>query len=397
MTDYNWTDATTDLADGDYGSSNGRLLIRMSGSPGAAREARLDRFVTRTAAGKVAIGTSSGQAQFHVNGTVAASIPSLGAAPNDFFVGPAAAYGMMFGVLSNGNGYIQQQRSDGTPTPYNLLLQPNGGDVGIGTNTPTSRLHVVAPNGDAARFQSSGGQVAYIYADDSNIGFFNVAGAGVGRDGFLINSGAISLEVNATAVATATPAGLLAGGDNAYTLGGAANRWSVAYVATGAINTSDAREKTWRGALNEAELRAASRIAREIGVYQWNDAIEEKGADKARLHVGLRAQAVWAIMADEGLVDPIAKNGKPGATPYAFLCWDKWDDKFEDEMIEEYLPPSICAETGEEIPTAIVRRPTGKKVLTRPAGDRFGVRVDQLALFIAAAQEQRLAALEGRA
>ncbi|WP_447750485.1 tail fiber domain-containing protein [Sphingopyxis fribergensis] len=143
------------------------------------------------------------------------------------------------------------------------------------------------------------------------------------------------------------------GQDNTQTFGFTGARWSTIYAATGTINTSDAREKTWRGAANDAELRAARRIAGELGFYQWNDAIAAKGADGARRHFGVRAQAVWAIMADEGLIDPLDAAGRPANTPYAFLCWDAWD-----------------------------------------GGDRFGVRPDQLALFLIAAQEQRLAALE---
>lgn len=146
------------------------------------------------------------------------------------------------------------------------------------------------------------------------------------------------------------------GQDNSQTFGFTGARWSTIYAATGTINTSDAREKMWRGAANEAELRAARRIAGELGFYQWKDAIAAKGAGSARYHFGVRAQAVWTIMADEGLIDPVDAGGHPGATPYAFLCWDAWD-----------------------------------------GGDRFGVRPDQLALFLIAAQERRLAALEGDA
>ena len=76
-------------------------------------------------------------------------------------------------------------------------------------------------------------------------------------------------------------------------------------------------------------MAAARRIALELGFYQWNDAIAEKGAAGARLHFGVRAQAVWAIMADEGLIDPLV----PAATPdsrYAFLCYDRWDGDADD-------------------------------------------------------------------
>ena len=51
-------------------------------------------------------------------------------------------YGVLQGVLGNGSSYLQVQRVDGIPTAYQLLLQPNGGNVGIGTTSPTEKLEV---------------------------------------------------------------------------------------------------------------------------------------------------------------------------------------------------------------------------------------------------------------
>ncbi len=138
------------------------------------------------------------------------------------------------------------------------------------------------------------------------------------------------------------------GADNLQALGMSGFRWSALYAATGTIQTSDAREKLWQGAASAAERRAARRILAELGFFQWHDAIAAKGADAARRHFGVRAQAVWDIMADEGLVDAIGADGRPGRTPYAFLCFDEWID-------------------AEGV-----------------AHDRFGVRSDQLALFLLA-------------
>ena len=140
--------------------------------------------------------------------------------------------------------------------------------------------------------------------------------------------------------------------DNGNTCGLISKRWTEIFATTGTINTSDEREKQWRGGLSAAELRAGKRIIAELGFYQWIDAIEKKG-DAARLHFGARAQRVWAIMADEGLVEPIT-DGRPGDAPYAFLCWDEWDD-----------------------------------------GTRYGLRVDQLTLFLVACLEARISAMEG--
>ncbi|MFM6854956.1 MAG: tail fiber domain-containing protein, partial [Sphingopyxis sp.] len=152
------------------------------------------------------------------------------------------------------------------------------------------------------------------------------------------------------------------GADNAQTLGGAARRWSTIYAVTGTVNTSDERAKRWRGAMTRLEQQAARAIIDELGFFQWDDAVGEKGAGQARLHFGARAQRVWAMMAQHGLVD--APSGAQGDAPqgaqadattapapcpmptsrYAFLCWD--DD-------------------GQ--------------------GGRFGLRIDQLALFLIAA------------
>ena len=187
------------------------------------------------------------------------------------------------------------------------------------------------------------------------------------------------------------------GADNTQTLGSASFRWSVIYAGTGTINTSDARDKLWRGAADAAELRAAKRIAAELGFYQWLAKIDEIGVENARFHFGVRAQAVWAIMADEGLVDPLDEDGKPGTTPYAFLCWDEWPEVVEDVMAPVEIPAVINEATGEEIePARTEMQPTGDTVVTREAGNRFGIRPDQLALFLTAGHNEQIEAQQAQ-
>lgn len=234
------------------------------------------------------------------------------------------------------------------------------GRVGIGTITPGAELEVADTAGD----------------NDVRVNLrYNGASApsqvGASTSQMFVDTGGnipFTIYTNLTARWQVSASGhILSQLDNSYDVGGASNRVRVVYAGTGTINTSDEREKTWRGAMSAAELRAARAIIDELGFYQWIDAIEEKGARKARYHFGVRAQRVFAAFQAEKL-DP---------SRYAFLCYDKWDQQTRP----------VIDEDGE---------PTGKTEITLEAGDRYGIRPDQLALFLIAAQEQRLAALEGK-
>ncbi len=165
------------------------------------------------------------------------------------------------------------------------------------------------------------------------------------------SGGSFEIRPGGSSACHISAAAIRPGGDNVASCGTAGQRFTTVYAATGTINTSDERDKSWRGAMSRAERAAAMDIVGELGFFQWNDAKADKGAD-ARLHFGVRAQQVWRIMAAHGLIDPIGADGRPGKTPYAFLCFDAWPDDAES-----------C----------------------QRAGQRFGVRHDQLSLFLLAA------------
>lgn len=160
--------------------------------------------------------------------------------------------------------------------------------------------------------------------------------------------------------------------DNGIAIGGPSNRWTVVHAATDSISTSDEREKHWRGALNAAEIRAGKRIIGELGIYQWIEAVTEKGENGARYHIGPRAQRAFDIMESEGL----------DWRRYAWCCYDAWADQtgpfFDDD-----------------------RNPTDETQVIVKAGDRYGIRADQLAFWLIAVQAEiqkdldaRLSALE---
>lgn len=157
--------------------------------------------------------------------------------------------------------------------------------------------------------------------------------------------------------------------DNTYNIGSASYRWKEVFAATGSINTSDARHKTPVRAMSPAEIATAKALSKEIGIFQFLDSVTKKGSDKARLHTGMTVQRIIEIFDDNGL-DPFR---------YAFVCFDKWGASFERvEAVVDGEGNIIEPEAMKEF----------------PAGEIYGLRSDQLLMFIARGFEERLTALE---
>ena len=248
------------------------------------------------------------------------------------------------------------------------------GSVGIGTPSPTARLHISDAADCTVRITSASSGSAWLAASAPN--------------GLIIineTNTNTSFGTNGVSRWAITNTGhLVSLSDNGYDVGGPSNRVRVVYAGTGTINTSDAREKHW---LTVSEDRRAKdrRIARaifdELGWFQWKDAVAEKGEDGARWHFGPRAQHVWKIVADEGLAPPLVGRGSTqrpdpdwtGPTPPAWLCFDEWP---EEHGTEATFSKTLVDEDGKPLQTGT------KEVVTRKAGNRFGLRVDQLGLLL---------------
>lgn len=147
--------------------------------------------------------------------------------------------------------------------------------------------------------------------------------------------------------------------DGSRNLGTGSRRWANVYASTGTINTSDEREKTAVASPDDALMRAWSKV--NFKVFQFKDAVEKKGAD-ARLHVGVIAQQVIEAFKSEGL----------DATRYGLLCYDKWDDEYEDiEVIDQV---EVADEEGNIVTPAKTHI---EHRLVTPAGDRYGIRYEE--------------------
>lgn len=205
-------------------------------------------------------------------------------------------------------------------------------------------------------------------------------------------------------------------------LGGSSVPWEGGWIVNPWTETSDAREKHWigypEGEDGDRHIRAARRLAAELGFFQWLDQIEAKANDQdddfgARWHFGIRAQRAAEILFEEG-IEQRPKRGAPPRFRTAWLTYDRWDDEYEPvvatvpaiEQREFVTRSPILGLDGKPITRSEMRdvsidrersllKPgdkrnmpravkAGRAVLKRAAGDRWGVRPSQMTLYIVA-------------
>lgn len=158
--------------------------------------------------------------------------------------------------------------------------------------------------------------------------------------------------------------------DNTYSFGSASYRASQVYAGTGTINTSDAREKQQVRTFSDAEKAVAASIKSKLCMFKYNDAVTKKGS-AARSHAGVLAQDLISAFSAQGL----------DAMQYGVLCHDEWPDTYID-IPEEWAETGVLDAAG--MPLMKLINPARRELVT-PAGDRYGVRYEELFAFIFAA------------
>lgn len=149
------------------------------------------------------------------------------------------------------------------------------------------------------------------------------------------------------------------------TLGTASFKWDALYAANGAIQTSDRNSKTEIRPLSEAERAAALKCKGLIKAFKMKEAVEKKGSEAARIHVGAIAQEVMEAFESEGL-DPMR---------YGIVCYDEWEETTETVVDAE----EVRDENGTLITPAVTHE------VIHPAGSLYSIRYDELLAFIVAA------------
>lgn len=204
--------------------------------------------------GNVGIGTTLPTSPLQVNRATAGLPATSGTTQNGVLrLASDATHGIIdMGVVSGATvGWIQAGRRDDLSLPLGLSINPNGGNVGIGTAAPNENLEVansagarmiLSDGGAASRkvllLRSPGSATAYARIQSYDYGAAAAAPLSLQDSGGNVGIGVTAPSQKLQVAGVIAPAT-----DNAHTLGTAALRFSTVYAATGAINTSDARLK----------------------------------------------------------------------------------------------------------------------------------------------------------
>lgn len=305
-------------------------------------------------------------------------------------------------------------------------------DLIIGdANEDAERFMNIIGAGNARKFGIQLAGSPRLWTSTATIGITHLVGSD-GNGLHITPGGNISVDGSGTFSGNILPSS-----DNTINCGTASNRWKEIFAGNNVINTSDARVKTAPRKMTDAEIAAAVTLSENIGIFQYLDAVAEKG-EAAREHVGMTVQSAIAIMEAHGL-DPHR---------YGFICHDEWAEEtsevedpagdivrvaerqvtrtepqpYSEIQIIDGTPTLVTGVRNVQVPVtemvAVVDEsgeavldaegeplthpvPVMEKVetrysikVTRAAGDLYSFRTEQLNLFIARGLAAKLSTVE---
>ncbi|MEW2925032.1 tail fiber domain-containing protein [Pseudomonas juntendi] len=274
---------------------------------------------------------------------------------------------------------------------YNLVLT-SGGAAGSGAQDSTGAILISQKaagkydKGIVFKNGSISSNTAIALWENQRITLFGTGDQGVEREGVRYSGFVAANEQGVASIGawdnpsaswrgiTIQSSALSPTNDNVMSVGTPSLRTSVIYSATGSIQTSDERSKVEISDIPDCVLDAWALV--KYKTYKLSDSVASKGGD-ARWHFGITAQSVEEAFESLGL-NPF---------DYGVLCYDSWDDQWEEIPEVTRSVPAIYSEIldskGQKILVSDARLEIiepARRELKVAAGDRYGVRYDEAAI-----------------
>lgn len=297
-------------------------------------------------------------------------------------------YGMISATTKTNNiliiGYNGGFIHDSSYIPSNVVVYnfaPAGTSLGSAINEVFHASGFKSISGDVNIQSKTSSHSIVFKLGDVTKGYYNTNGllldypvirSSVGELDLRSASGSpIRLRSGTSTIAFLDPAAWRSNSDNAVTLGTPGARFAQLFSATGTINTSDENYKQDIKEIDDVVLNAWSEV--NYAQFRFKDSYEAKGED-ARYHFGVIAQEIEKAFEGKGL----------NAFDYGILCYDEWEDIYEEieKEVEE-----IDEGTGETR-TKIIK--TGEYEIIRPAGSQYSIRPDECMMLESALMRREL-------
>lgn len=285
--------------------------------------------------------------------------------------------------------YISATTGSGSTGQYNLVTRIINSDGTLSNRYQIAA--VVGAVGDTLTFNNA--LITPYSYQTASIG--NAQGTNLTLSANLTVSGVTTLggaqvNINSGAVFGANARPLVSATCN---LGAAAFTWNNIYSQNAVTVVSDSRQKPVQELLTDAETAAAMACAKLYRKYKLVRAIEEKGEENARYHIGAIAQDVIQCFSDNGL----------DWTKYGIITHESWDaaDAVIESWDEEWEElPEVRDSDGnilQEASRTLVRA-AGSHVISPAveAGDLYMVRYEEFNSFINAGLVARLDSIESK-
>ena len=219
-----------------------------------------------------------------------------------------------FGSIGGTNPFwIQNHLNTAWNTTYPLLLNPNGGNVGVGTTNPGYALDV---SGSARVNVGTSNVIIGAGQGAGQGGLFMIPQSSIAGSSWNLGCGLQGSYANAITFTSGTNVGIGTTNPSSYTL-----QVSGTIGATGDITAyfSDERLKTKTGRIESALEKV---LSLEAFTYVPNDLAKSFGFEDSKQRVGLSAQSVQRVLPEAVCPAPFDADNKSGQQ-YLTVQYDK--------------------------------------------------------------------------